>query len=334
MRITVAALALAAAAAAPAAVAADAPEFDLPVRCAMGAVCTVQKLFDHDPGPGLRDYACGRLATDAHEGIDIRVPSLVEMAAGVPVVAAAPGVVAAVRDGMPDIDVERTGAATIGARMAGNGVVIEHGGGWVTQYSHLRRGSVAVRPGDRVARGAVLGLIGMSGNASFPHVEFSVRHDGRPIDPFTGAAGPATDCSPRAGAAGLWSAAARDALPYRPTGIVQTGFAFGRPNREDALAGALAAAHLRPEAEALVLWADVWGTRTGDVQEFVVTGPDGGELLARRQPLERGYLSWFTFSGIRRPATGWPPGSYTGTYRLLRDGAVVEAATVTLAPPP
>ena len=72
------------------------------------------------------------------------------MRAGVRVVAAAGGVVKATRDGMTDVSVRDTGPEAVAGREAGNGVLIEHGGGWQTQYSHLRSGSVSVEPGERV----------------------------------------------------------------------------------------------------------------------------------------------------------------------------------------
>src|SRR3546814_4264441 len=67
----------------------------------MGAVCTVQNYIDHDPGPGWRDHSCGPLSYDGHRGIDIRVPTQIEMRRGVAVIAAADGEVPVARDGQP-----------------------------------------------------------------------------------------------------------------------------------------------------------------------------------------------------------------------------------------
>lgn len=50
----------------------------------------------------------------------------------------------------------------------GNHVVLDHGEGSFSAYAHLRRGSVAVGPGDTVEPGAVLGRVGNSGNTSEP----------------------------------------------------------------------------------------------------------------------------------------------------------------------
>src|SRR5690606_11871451 len=99
---------------------------------------------------------------------------------------------------------------------------IGHGNGWETQYSHLKRGSVRVRSGDKVAAGAELGVIGMSGNSEFPHLHFTVRRDGQTVDPF--AAATREGCG-KAGGAMLWSAAAAKALPYRATVVLAAGFA-------------------------------------------------------------------------------------------------------------
>lgn len=56
----------------------------------------------------------------------------------------------------------------------GNHVVLDLGSGRYAFYAHLRKGSVAVHPGDRVRRGQVLGKVGNTGNTSAPHLHFHV----------------------------------------------------------------------------------------------------------------------------------------------------------------
>lgn len=305
------------------AAAAEAPSLQLPVDCAMGTVCTIQKYVDHDPGPGRMDYACGRLSKDGDTGTDFRVPNLPAMQAGVPVVAAAPGVVRAMRDGMADISVREIGAEAIRGREAGNGVVIDHGGGWETQYSHLRNGSVAVQEGERVVAGQRLGLIGMSGNAEFPHTEFSVRYRGEDVDPFVGPV-PFSSCDdPRQP---LWSEAALEHLAYTPAWLLTAGFATSRPEAEAARRGAYNRDSLRADADALVMWVDVSGTLAGDVQSFRIAGPDGAVVHEHTDTLKDNNISWFAFSGRRSPAGGWQPGRYRGTYTLTRDGKTLVSA--------
>ncbi|WP_432136598.1 MULTISPECIES: peptidoglycan DD-metalloendopeptidase family protein [unclassified Streptomyces] len=60
-------------------------------------------------------------------------------------------------------------------------VVLEHPGGYYTQYAHLA--SVAVDQGERVATGQWIGQSGTTGNSTGPHLHFEVR-----VTPETGSA--------------------------------------------------------------------------------------------------------------------------------------------------
>lgn len=136
--------------------------------------------IDHDPGSGARDYACGIKAYDGHTGVDILLRNFRVQDEGVPVTAAEAGVVARVIDGLPD----RNTTWEIGG--FGNHVEISHPGGLSTIYGHLRRGSIAVTQGERVGRGALLGLVGSSGRSNWPHLHFEVRQGGVVAEPFAG----------------------------------------------------------------------------------------------------------------------------------------------------
>ena len=129
------------------------PELGLPLACQLGQDCFIQQYVDTQEGPGAQDYTCGPLSYDGHKGTDIRVRDLPAMEAGVPVLAAAAGVVKGIRDGEPDIRVSERGLDQVKGKEAGNGVVIDHGNGWETQYSHLKQRSVRVKLGDRVEAG-------------------------------------------------------------------------------------------------------------------------------------------------------------------------------------
>ena len=299
------------------ALAAAAAEFrlELPVDCEMGRDCVVQNYVDQDAGPGARDHSCGPLAYDGHDGTDIRVPSLIEMRAGVPVLAAAAGEVKAVRDGMPDVSIRDIDRAEIEGREAGNGVVVAHPGGWETQYSHLLKGSVAVRPGDRVVSGQVLGLIGLSGHTEFPHVEFALRRDGKTVDPFTGLA-PGSGCG-RVDRS-LWSEAAARELVYRPGGLLLAGFAARKPSLDGVLKGEFRRDALTVSEPALVFWAVSWGLRGGDEETLTIARPDGSELMRSVTEVPGDKAQWFRFGGKRRPSEGWIPGRYRADYRVRR----------------
>lgn len=95
-----------------------------------------------------------------HSGIDISIPT------GTPVVATAGGLV------------------KLAERHSGYGhiVVLDHGNGLETYYAHLSRYQVV--PGQRIARGEVLGFSGMSGRATSPHLHYEVRISGTPVNPY------------------------------------------------------------------------------------------------------------------------------------------------------
>ena len=301
----------------------EAPAFGFPVACAYGETCFIQNFVDTRPGDGYADHTCRHLSYDGHDGTDIRLSDLAAMRGGVDVVAAAPGVVARVRDGMPDVSYDEIDPEEIAGRDAGNGVVIEHGDGWVTQYSHLKQGSVAVAPGDEVAQGAKLGEVGLSGRTVFPHVEFTVRHDGNTLDPFTGRA-PERGC----GEAGtpLWRAATADRLAYVPAALLSAGFAGERPAAEAARAGEYAGTQMPVDASAIVLWANVMGPGQGDKLRFSILRPDGSVLLRRSVDMPKDQARRFAFVGRPRPGTGWSRGCYSGVVALVHDGAVIDRA--------
>jgi murein DD-endopeptidase MepM/ murein hydrolase activator NlpD len=62
----------------------------------------------------------------------------------------------------------------------GNYVIIRlDQGGWVL-LAHLRQGSIAVRPGERVEIGAYLGAVGNSGRTPVPHLHLQVQNSPEP----------------------------------------------------------------------------------------------------------------------------------------------------------
>jgi hypothetical protein len=290
----------------------------LPLDCDVVKTCPIQNHFDHDAGPGFRDHACGPLGYDGHDGVDIRLPNLALMRHGVPVVAAAPGVVRAVRDQMDDVSVKEIGRDAIKGREAGNGVVISHGEGWETQYSHLRKGSVKVKRGDHVQVGQVLGLVGLSGNTEFPHLHFSVRYQGQPIDPFAGL-GRNEQCG--TGNRPLWSDQALEMLAYRPTGMLQSGFAPQAPQLKDVEQGEYAASEFDRNIPALTFWVEVYGPQEGDQGLLQLFGPDGSVLAENKETFSKNKARWFGYVGKKRPKGNWPAGAYRGRYQLFRETA-------------
>jgi murein DD-endopeptidase MepM/ murein hydrolase activator NlpD len=65
------------------------------------------------------------------------------------------------------------------SRIVGNHVVLDLGGGVYALLAHLERGSIRVRPGQRVAAGEQLAECGNSGNSSEPHLHFQLMDSTR-----------------------------------------------------------------------------------------------------------------------------------------------------------
>jgi hypothetical protein len=61
--------------------------------------------------------------------------------------------------------------------LRGNYVLLGRADGTQVLLAHLRRGSVQVRPGDRVVAGQLLGRVGNSGNTSRPHLHLGVMRE-------------------------------------------------------------------------------------------------------------------------------------------------------------
>ncbi len=316
----------------PATGAGEAPRLDLPVACDMAAPCSVQNYLDMAPGPEARDHTCGTLTYDGHNGIDIRIPTRRDLRIGVEVRAAAPGVVTFVRDKVPDAGLADPLVWPEGLDPSGNSVRLDHGGGWETQYSHLKQGSVEVRAGQSVAAGQRLGEIGLSGRTSFPHLDFMLLGDGAAVDPFTGAR-PDAGCG--LAGTGLWSAEAATALAYRPGGQLGAGFAGESPTLSAALDGAYPEEGPPPDDPPLLaFWAAAWGLQAGDRERIRLLAPDGAVLAETSAILPGTRAEWFRYVGRRRPEGGWPPGPYRGDYLVERqvDGQwrpVVEASRET-----
>jgi murein DD-endopeptidase MepM/ murein hydrolase activator NlpD len=95
-----------------------------------------------------------------HFGVDYGAPS------GSPVVAVAAGTVVS------------AGWAGEGGRL----VHLRHASGYETLYMHLS--SIAVRAGQHVSQGDLIGRVGMTGLATGPHLDYRVRRDGRPMNPL------------------------------------------------------------------------------------------------------------------------------------------------------
>ena len=246
------------------------PKFELPIDCEFPKGCYIQSYVDLDPSEGTIDYQCGIHTYNGHKGTDFRLRKLSMLERGVRVLAAAPGRVARIRDGMPDTHMKVFGKKVLSRFGAGNAVVIDHGNKWVTLYAHLKKGSIRVRPGDIVKAGQTLGLVGLSGLTEFPHLHFEISHRDRIVDAFVGSrpsVGCPSDRQP------MWSATALKKIGYQRSFVMEAGFSDQPLNREALLFGVGVKQQLPQKAPNLVFNIDFAGLRKGDVYELRILDP-------------------------------------------------------------
>ncbi|MBO6574781.1 MAG: peptidoglycan DD-metalloendopeptidase family protein [Rhodothermales bacterium] len=137
---------------------------------------------DTDPAAGTwQDWEChAQFTYDGHRGTDVMAYNFRIMDQGVPVLAAADGLVTWTQTGNFD---RNYWTPYIGLP---NGINIRHNDGSNSQYFHLRTHSVSVVPGDRVEAGQVIGYVGSSGSSPNPHLHFELWENGISRDPNQG----------------------------------------------------------------------------------------------------------------------------------------------------
>ncbi|MBF0589576.1 MAG: M23 family metallopeptidase [Magnetococcales bacterium] len=64
----------------------------------------------------------------------------------------------------------------------GNTVVVDHGDGVISLYSHMHK--VRVKEGDWLPRGAIIGTVGSTGRATGPHLHWGITVRGDRVDPL------------------------------------------------------------------------------------------------------------------------------------------------------
>ncbi len=298
--------------------------FSLPVDCTLDKDCWLVNYVDVDPSAGALDYQCGTRSYNDHNGTDIAIPDYVSMQSGVNVLAAADGTVLRLRDSVadwPPITDDEDAAkkrADIRAKNqdCGNGVFIEHDNGYTGIYCHMKKDSIAVKVGQKVKRGEILGQVGMSGFTEFPHLHFGIYKDGKTIDPFTRHTS-ADGCDKPKNP--LWDATfPRD--DYKLVSFFGGGFKNHVPDFD-----ALAIDISQPDSIAIdsdifTFWIGMYGVRAGDQIKIEIRGPDNRLYLKKMIAQKNDKARQYYFVGKKTANDPLQAGYYGGYVQLTRTG--------------
>lgn len=301
------------------------PDMILPIECELGWNCWISNYVDHDRGPDGKDYMCGQQTRNRQKGTDFMIRNFREMMGGIVVRAAADGVVLGKRDGMKDVHFKKVRSDQLKKKECGNGLRLQHEGGWITQYCHMRKNSVKVEKGDQVKQGDILGFVGNSGMAEYPHLDFRVEYiepgsgarSGAVVDPFVGVA---RNNQCMSGEHALWPLSVIESLSYWPVNIVDSGFATTKPNTEAMIEGLYDDEALSVRAPQLVLWARLIHVKQGDKVTFTISNPDGEEIFSYSNTIDEDKAHTSLHAGMRRPSLEWDGGAYSGMVKLQRQG--------------
>jgi len=125
---------------------------------AIPAIRPIKNMYNITSGFGMRIHPILKISR-RHEGVDITAPK------GTPVYATADGVVS------------RNQASS----NYGIIVILDHGFSYQTLYAHLSKR--AVKPGQKVKRGELIGYVGTTGLSMGPHLHYEVWRNGKPVNP-------------------------------------------------------------------------------------------------------------------------------------------------------
>lgn len=321
-RLKLVAIAVAAFAASAFAAPAQADDFFFPVACKPGIDCFIQMLPDIDPGPGTLDPFCGSSTRNGYPGTDIRLRSMADVKRGFDVFALSGGTVVEARDGLADRLVRTAeDMAVVSGIECGNGVAIDHGGGLVSHYCHLRRSSLTVTTGDRIESGEKIGEAGASGLARFPGLHMAVLRDGNVVDPISGT-NAGNGCRATTGDRQTYFPAEAIKLAgFGETRFLGSGVA-GSVINPDELAITGEPEPVNATSAATIAWGWIINLHRGDRIRLTLFGPAGGVVASKfTRPTSRPEPEFAVFAG----RSGSPvPGSYRVVVEVLRKGKPVN----------
>lgn len=296
-----------------AAVAGSDMRFGFPLNCRLNANCFISSYFDLDRRIGFKeDYQCGDVTQDNQTGIHISLPNYINTKLGFDVLAAADGEVVSTSQGAPDLVLDSRKLPQYRGSACGNGVLLEHEGGWFTRYCHLKDESLRVSVGQNVLKGQKIGEVGASGKTDWPRLDFSVSRNNYLFDPFSGKTtleGCGGTISP------LWDAD----YAYSPFAVMTSGFIIGPPDTQKAKVGTLPDYEYIPDfTPDLSMWAMLMNVKKGDRLIMQITDPNGFIFNEIERELDFNAEREVVYLYTKKKNLLWDVGVYKGIIKLIR----------------
>lgn len=276
-------------------------ELQFPVACRLMENCWITNHVDLDRDKGYaEDYMCGSKTTDGSKSTHISLGSLSAIKQKIPVIAVA--------DGQISVAQHNTG-------FCGTRVLIDHGGGWESNYCHLDPKTLQVHEGQHVKQNQILGSIGNSGQTDWPHLSYALLRNGMVFDPFSGRTN-LEGCS-RASQP-LWINKMNPL--YEPAQVTAIGFNFGFLNGNDIKAGALkSATAMKHDTPQISLWTLMMNVQKGDKIEMQIITPSGRHLKKKTITVKKSKKYYPVYLSTLRGNFLWDKGIYKGVITITRN---------------
>jgi murein DD-endopeptidase MepM/ murein hydrolase activator NlpD len=289
-------------------------EMGVPVLCEINKNCEIVNYPDTDSSDKISDYKGGKVSLNQQNTVDIAVNSIKQVESGIPVLAAQDGTVIYSSDGFQDnfnLDMKTDPTSA----PCGNALILEHSYGWKTLYCHLKKGSIALKPGNSVLRGSKIAELGMSGISEFPHLSFAVVKDEIYYDPFTGKPinnQKAMQYLP------FWRASVLNLMTYKPFQIMNSGITLEEPNLKKAKSGEANFSEFLSDASSINPW--VWGfhLKKGDFIKIKFKDPYGAIVFSDSKKISENKPENFLYWKASRPSEKWKPGTYQIFMEFIR----------------
>lgn len=279
-------------------------QLQFPVRCSMNQNCWIINYVDDDSSGNWHDYKGGRQTYNEHTGTDIAIKNISQMRQGVDVIATASGTVVATRDGIQDKNALSQDLSQLQNIACGNRVAIKTGE-WITDYCHMKNGSIRVKKGDYVSTGQTIGQIGMSGLTEFPHLHISVQQGNQFFDPFTG-----LERYSKGYKNPLWNPSVLQQLSYKPHVIYNIGVSNEIPSLLNIRNEKYKNNQISSNSDLLLVWLDTMHVEVNDIIDVSVSNFNGIPYLKQRIVVDKANAKKMFYTGKRKPANGFVKGNY------------------------